>query len=757
MSPTAANSTAKWFSPFRFGLMLALLIFATFPQVLLGIESFVARDFGFFVYPLAHFQRDCFWHGELPFWNPYNNCGVPFLAQWNTMPLYPPALFYLTLPFNWALSNFSLLHLWWAGLGMYFLARRWTGNNFAAAFAGTAFAFNGFTLNLLMWPSHIATFSWLPWVILCAEAAGREGGRKIFLAGIVGALQMLAGGPETILLTWLTVSALWLQQFIGGETARGKMFWRFPLVVLLVFGLSAAQLLPFLDLVAHAQRESGYTDLRWSMPGFGLANFLVPMAFGMTAMEGIFFQQGQYWTSSYYLGMGTLWLAVLAVFLMVGRDSVEPKLKLKLRLLGFIAVVALLCALGENTPFYPFLRKIIPQLSFITYPIKFVMLVIFAAPLLAAIVIANFEQLRKKFYSVGVILLLLTGAVIFWTQHSPLPSDNTSATLANGISRAALLLLSGVALFLLARKTESPWLRFAPLTLLLVAWLDVLTHEPKQNPTVSPNIFEQNLVRTKLAMNPQPELGGARAMLSPQAALELTLFAVSDAKNNFLAKRVGYCANANLLDGVPKVDGFFSLTPGEFDRLLRTVYENPQRDFSALMDFMGVAQVTSYTNLLAWQARTNFLPLVTGGQKPVFADAAPAEKTTLMLEHFQPRTEVLLSSADRVAFATTNAGAVQISHLKFSNTTVEFDADAAADSLAVVAQTFHHNWRATVDAQPTKIFCANAAFQAVPISAGSHHVLLRYRDDAFRTGLGLTLVALFVTGIGLCWRKIKDV
>ena len=178
--------------------LLALLIFAAFPQVLLGLETFVIRDYGFFAYPLAYFQHECFWHGELPFWNPYNNCGVPFLAQWNTMPLYPPSLIYLLLPLPWSLSFFCLLHLWFAGFGMFFLARRWTNNSFAAAFAGVAFAFNGLTLNLLMWPSHIATLSWMPWVVLAVEPAWREGGQKIILAAFVGALQMLAGGPEII-------------------------------------------------------------------------------------------------------------------------------------------------------------------------------------------------------------------------------------------------------------------------------------------------------------------------------------------------------------------------------------------------------------------------------------------------------------------------------------------------------------------------------------------------------------------------------
>jgi len=203
MSDSTEYRAFQWFTPLRFGIFLALLVFAAFPQVLLGLQTFVVRDYGFYSYPVAFFQQQCFRQGELPFWDPYSNCGAPFLAQWNTMPLYPPALIYLALPLTWSLSFFCLLHLWFAGLGMFQLARRWTGNDFAAAFAGVAFSFNGLTLNLLMWPSHIATLSWMPWVVLAVESAWREGGRKVFLAAVAGAMQMLAGGPETIFLTWL--------------------------------------------------------------------------------------------------------------------------------------------------------------------------------------------------------------------------------------------------------------------------------------------------------------------------------------------------------------------------------------------------------------------------------------------------------------------------------------------------------------------------------------------------------------------------
>jgi hypothetical protein len=744
VQPTGHASLAeKFFTPARFGILLALLIFAAFPQVILGLETFVARDFGFFAYPLAHFQRDCFWRGELPFWNPYNQCGVPFLAQWNTMPLYPPSLIYLTLPLAWSLSFFCLLHLWFAGLGMFFLARRWTGNNFAAAFAGTVFSFNGFTLNLLMWPSHIATFAWMPWVVLAVELAWRDGGRKIFLAAMAGALQMLAGGPETIFLTWLLLLALWIQQLVTKPLAR-KNFWRFPVVIVLVVLLSAAQLLPFLDLVAHAQRQTGYTDLRWSMPGFGLANFLVPLAFGSTHTEGIFFQQGQYWTSSYYLGLGTLWLALLAFW--AGPDSVETKSKI--RLLGEVAILALIFALGENTFIYPALRKIIPQLSFITYPIKYVSLVAFIAPLLAAFALARLQNLngekkinfQKRIFFLGGILFALIAGILFCAWRFPFQSDDVRATLLNGLSRAAFLVLTGAVLLVLTRENAPGLRRFAPLILILVAWLDVFTHEPTQNPTVPPGVFQLNLARNKLAMQPQPALGESRAMVSPAAMLGFIHFALDDPKNNFLAKRLGYCADCNTLDAVPKTDGFFSLTPRESDGLISLLYGATNADFPRLNDFMGVSQMTAPDEFFHWQSRANFLPLVTAGQKPIFLDDAKILQK-LAQNDFDGGKMVFLPPEAKSFVTVSNQTSAKILNSKFGDQTVDVEAEAQEPSLVVVAQTYYHNWRVFVDEQPTHLLRANYAFQAFQIPAGRHKIHLGYEDRAFEMGATISGIA----------------
>ena len=149
----------------RFALVLALLICATFPKVLIGTDTFVFRDYALFGYPLAHYHRDCFWRGEIPLWNPFNNSGLPFLAQWNTLVCYPLSLIYLILPLPWSLGMFCLVHLFVGGLGMFFLAQQFTKHPFAAAMAGIGFAFSGVSLSALIWPNVTASLAWSPWVL----------------------------------------------------------------------------------------------------------------------------------------------------------------------------------------------------------------------------------------------------------------------------------------------------------------------------------------------------------------------------------------------------------------------------------------------------------------------------------------------------------------------------------------------------------------------------------------------------------------
>ena len=85
-------------------------------------------------------------------------------------------------------------------------------------------------------------------------------GRSIVLAALAGATQMLSGGAEVIFnrgFCW----GVWGVGAFCGRNSPGENDVRALGVGGLAAGLAAAQLLPFLDLLAHSQRNSGYGSL----------------------------------------------------------------------------------------------------------------------------------------------------------------------------------------------------------------------------------------------------------------------------------------------------------------------------------------------------------------------------------------------------------------------------------------------------------------------------------------------------------------
>jgi hypothetical protein len=277
--------------------------------------------------------------------------------------------------------------------------------------------------------------------------------------------------------------------------------------------------------------------------------------------------------------------------------------------------------------------------------------------------------------------------------------------------------------------------------LLLVLWLDVWTHEPPQNPTVPPWIYAPGLARTKLAMKPQPELGGSRAMVSPAAEVRFSGFVLSDLKGNFLVKRLGCFADCNLLDGVPKVNGFFSLYPAQGGELNSVLYGSTNASFPRLADFMGVSQITSPQEITEWLPRDSFLPLATAGQRPVFLDDTSTVHA-LIAPDFDSRNVVFLPPELQACVSATNHADARVISQRFAPEQVDLEVEAAAPALVVIAQTWYHQWRAYVDGAPVRLLRANYAFQAVEVPAGKRHVRLVYEDHALRAGA-------FISGLGL--------
>ena len=372
------------------------------------------------------------------------------------MPLYPPSLIYLLLPLTWSLSFFCLLHLWFGGFGMYWLARKWTGNNFSGAFAGTAFAFSGMTSTqsadvaepLRRRGAGCRGWSWplkAPGARVVEKCLSQPFAQRCKCSQAVRRLSFLRG--------WCCWCYGW-QQVIKNEFPRNK-FWRFRFWFSWSPRCVQCNCFPSLTWWPTHRGNPVSADLRWSYARtHGWANYLLPMAFGHAQTEDIFFfQDGQYWTSSYYLGLGTLWLALLAVW-----KSRDRRVWLLTALAVFAAVVF---ALGGNTSrVFPAPRK-----SSATARFRYLSGQIFAAGdfyctpasgfCFGAVTTAKYSKAnsRPRF----CFIFAAYGVIIFRRADRLASAAMTSsaALLLNGFSRAVCLIITGVMSFWRAHQNQS--------------------------------------------------------------------------------------------------------------------------------------------------------------------------------------------------------------------------------------------------------------------------------------------------------------
>ena len=748
------NDSRSWmesFTPGRLACLIALFLFALYPGVILGSHSFFFRDYGLFTYPVAYYAHENFWHGQIPLWNPLNNCGVPFLAQWNTSVCYPLSLIYMAFPLPWSLNCFCLGHLLLAGVGMYLLAYRWTQNRLAASVAGLVFALNGLMLNSLMWTSNLAALSWQPLVMLWAEQAWRSGGRRAVMAALAGAMQMLSGAPEIIVFTWTMLGLLWL-----GQAGRKKIpFWitlrRLVVVIVLIAGLSAVQLLPFFDLLKHSERNLSYAIADTSpMPIWGWANFIVPFFRCIQTIFGTCLQVNQPWTVSYYVGIGTVMLAVVAVWRLRRRPGICG--------LAGLTLAGLALAMGDDGYVYAWLKHIVPWIGFARYPIKFVSIPIFTIPLLAAcginavqvVTVQNRKGDGRDLVFIASGLLLAVVVILALARWLPYPGCDWGMIWPDGLLRAFLLIaLVGVIGFM--RRVSTVRLRsLLGLAALALVGFDLVTAGMRVNPTVVTKAFGP----LELNMTSRPEYGVSRAMLSQQVTSYLLLAWTKNPLYYLAGLRGALMENANIPEHIPKVDGFCSLHLKEewdIDGIFYGIFFDQPKTKAPpepLLDFLGVSQVSATNTIFAWQQRTTFLPMVTAGQRPIFAgDSETVEK--LNRADFDPRHTVYLPLSARNDVTVSNASETKVIFQQFSAQQAHLTVEAPARALVVIAQAFYHNWHAYVDGKPVPLLRANHAFQAVEVPAGQHNIMLRYEDWMFRLGAAISALTLLGCLTGL--------
>ncbi|MGH8631431.1 MAG: hypothetical protein ACREU7_11805, partial [Burkholderiales bacterium] len=256
------------------GLLVTVCILALF-WPLLADRSLAMRDAGHFYHPLLKWTSEQWLRGSPPLWNPYENAGMPLLADGSSALFYPGRLvLLLPLDFAWRFNLYVVGHVVLAAVGAYLLARHFQASVLAAGVAAMSYACGG---SVVFQHSNIAfliSAAWLPFAAWAIDAMlVSRSWRTAVALGVVLALMILGGDPQMAyhVLLMAALYALLLLRHKPEAQAREKSNTRMEanpslalrachsialigLAAICGFALAAVQILPLAEAARTSDR-----------------------------------------------------------------------------------------------------------------------------------------------------------------------------------------------------------------------------------------------------------------------------------------------------------------------------------------------------------------------------------------------------------------------------------------------------------------------------------------------------------------------
>jgi Bacterial membrane protein YfhO len=205
-------------------------------------------------YPWFLFLNQAAQKGDSILWNPYESCGLPFLALWRTRCLSPFSVPFYLMPLATAFTASVFLKLLVAGLAAFYVARRLGHGRPIALFAAVTFELSAHLL--LWWGSPISdVVPWLPLLLLFAELAALGEARTWPFGTIVVGLMLLGGDPETAVAACLFAGLFITARLTLGRhgfKATRRSLWVLIFASLGGVVLAGIQIVPHIEFLLEA-------------------------------------------------------------------------------------------------------------------------------------------------------------------------------------------------------------------------------------------------------------------------------------------------------------------------------------------------------------------------------------------------------------------------------------------------------------------------------------------------------------------------
>jgi hypothetical protein len=719
--------------------------------------------------------------GHLPLWDPERLSGVVVVAGFGDL-FYPTAWLRLVLPTTISIDLAFVVHYILAGFFLYLFLRMLGTSWLGSVVGGTAYQLSGLIVSYAS-PGHdgkLFVTSLFPLMLIGLILGIRRRRLEGYaLLGLAVGLALLSPQYQTsqYALVGAGIFALYLT-FGEPEGLRATDRWRglaFALAgVLLGFGLSLIQVLPFLHYIPFSPR-AGTNGFDWATsfatPWIHLPE-LFSSGFTGTSFEGTYWGPNGLKLHSEYLGLPVIALATL------GAGATGPR-RMLVRWLLAMAALFFLVALGSGTPFYRLWWTLVPYVNKTRAPGIAFYQVAFAVSALAAFGAERLERKEGRRVLVGalvaaVVVALLGVAGVFgsiaqgWAQSHQAAAAALNIDLVAAASAAqgdirwgavgsavGLALVAAVSLAFLDGRVTA---RVFPALLILLVGGDLwraghgFWHWSRPE---TQQIASDDVIRA-VSKTPLPYRLFDPFKVYPRDALMA----------HDVPQVTGYHGN--------HLQTYLDLIGGESSQ------ENLRRSLN-LWKLLAVRYVVAPDTVRIPGFHRILGPSRTGlGQQvflyeadtvPVYARVVPAavraEPDRIVPTLMDPRLDfnrlVLFDTAQQVnplpitEMPAPSPSQATLTHWAPGRISINLEPAPPAPSYVLVAENWYKDWRATVDGKPAALYRGDRTLITVPVSAGARHVDLVFEADDYRTGRRATLGSLLVLAVGLVapplWRR----
>lgn len=348
--------------------------------------------------PTREAQRHSGWFAG---WQDDTFSGRPLLDDIQTGAFYPANWLHLTgIAPERVITILAMLHLLLGGWGFALFARE-RFSFFPSLLAGLLWSFSGYQILRLAIGVQVftAAFAWMPWMWLAAERQSLVKGRGLFWCGalaLFGALQLSAGAPQVVQITWGGLALWTLGRLLLPRAVepRPRILFGFLLAGVLAILANAPMLTAAMRLQAEAAERTTGDLLQYLTDGSILPRLMVAWLFPNFYAPGL--DEKYYWgstvgyaESNIYLGILPLMLAVYTLLswrrVLAADGSRDDRRTAKRWLLTLLsaAVLGVLIALGSHGFLFEWLVRLVPTFKLFRVPARWLVWTVCGVALLA--------------------------------------------------------------------------------------------------------------------------------------------------------------------------------------------------------------------------------------------------------------------------------------------------------------------------------------------------------------------------------------